>query len=262
MPILCQRAAGRLKLRRVWSLLLFVLLLAPALAGATPRPAQAQSGNLWQIDYFANTDWSGAPAFSGFANVVAFNWRTAAPGPRLPNENWTARMGSEAFFYAGLYRFAIIADDEFVLRIDGVDYFDTRDQGQSGKAFLLDIPLTQGRHTVQLDFRQFTGQAYLSLDWNFVKGGLQPPASRVGAGSVVTRYGDFTRCMQQGLHQSHCFRANGAWGTPTLGMIQLEAPILVWEACPADAVQTRLLNPDGVAQAAQCSQSEAGWFAR
>lgn len=239
-----------------------IIVFLAALMLVSPRAGHAQSGNLWRIDYFPNTEWSGAPVHTDYDNVIAMNWRNTAPGPFMPTENWTARMTSQVFFYAGLYRFTLIADDEFVLRIDGMDYFDTRDQTQSGKAFVLDIPLTQGVHAVQVDFRQFTGQAYLRVDWHFVKGGLQPPEGTVDVVSIVTRYGDFTRCIQQGLHQSHCFEADGTWESPTLGMIQMEPPIIVWENCAADAVQTRRLPTDGPVRTAQCSKSEAGWFVR
>src|SRR5690606_15661886 len=188
---LYQRPAARMMLCSLW-----IALAVAALTVVWPRPAQAQSGNLWQVDYFDNTEWSGAPVYTDYDNIIAMNWRNAAPGPRMPSENWTARMSSKAFFYAGLYRFTLVADDEFVLRVDGMDYFDTRDQTQSGKAFVLDLPLTQGVHTVELDYRQFTGRAYIRLDWQFVKGGILPPAGTIGTGSVVTRYGDFTRCIE------------------------------------------------------------------
>lgn len=242
--------------------LVIALIMPAALAGLIPGAAVAQSGNRWQVDFFANTTWSGAPVYTNYTNVVAFHWRSAAPGPRLPAESWSARMSSDTFFYAGLYRFTVIADDEFRLRIDGIDYFDTRDQGRAGKSFVFDIPMTQGVHTVEVEYRQFTGQAYISLDWTLVKGGLEPLAAITGVESVITRYGDYTRCVQQGLHQSYCFQADGQWGTPMLGMVQMEAPIQVWEVCPAGAIQTRTLIAEGAPQSAQCSLSEAGWFAR
>ncbi|MCC6166086.1 MAG: hypothetical protein IT329_02550 [Caldilineaceae bacterium] len=250
-------AGGILRYRR-WSALGLALLLWLV----TAQPGRAQSGNAWQIDYYANPAWGGAPVYTDFDNVIAYHWRSAAPGPRMPADNWTARMTSDAFFYAGLYRFTLLADDEFVLNVDGMDYLDTRDQGQSGKAFVFDIVMTQGVHPIRLDYRQFTGQAYISLDWRVLKGEVQTPPGTVAAGSVATRYGDFTRCMQQGLHQSHCFQAGGSWGTPSLRQIRVEAPIALWEVCTASAVRTLALAPDAAPRSAQCSRTEAGWFAR
>jgi hypothetical protein len=228
---------------------------------------QAQSGNQWRIDYYPNLDWAGAPVYTQFANVVNFNWGTNSPGPNMPASNWTARMTSDVFFLAGIYRFSLVADDEFVLAIDGINYFNTTGLGQSGKAFVVDIGLTQGIHRVQLDFRQFSGLAYVSTDWQYLKEGgpapspsLEPPPPTPNPGSVVTRFGDFTRCIQQNLHQAECFQSDGHWDSPNLGSIQLEPKIVLWGQCKADEIQRKQLFANSDPQPAKCSKSEAGWF--
>ena len=69
-----------------------------------------------------------------------------------PTDNWTMRATSTGYFYSGVYRFSILADDEVVLTVDNVIYLDTRGKGQSGKTQIADIPMTQGNHNMQRRF--------------------------------------------------------------------------------------------------------------
>jgi hypothetical protein len=247
--------------RAIIALLLLGLWLWPA-------PAQAQAGSAWQIDFFPNTSWAGAPAFTSFANVINFNWGTSAPGPRMPSSNWTARMTTSTFLYAGTYRVTIVADDEFSLSADGITRFSTLGQPQPGKAFVIDLTVTQGTHNVQIDFRQFSGTAYITMEWAYLKDVIVtpalPPATAPvpSATSVVTQYGDYTPCIQQNIHQSNCFQSTGAWDSPNLGSIEMEPQIVVWGNCTADTVQTMQLFINTAPQSAACSRTEAGWFPR
>lgn len=246
------------------ALALLVALLLPAM------PAQAQSGNQWRINYYPNTNWMGAPAYTQYANFINFNWGTAPPGPNMPAANWTARMSSSAFFYAGVYRFTVLADDEVFLTIDGQTVVDTRGQGQSGKTFVVDYPMSQGNHIVQVDFRQYGGGAYLSINWEYLKGGVpapQPPQPQPpnipSSPSVQTKYGDYTPCIQQNLHQSECFQSDGAWDSPNLGSIQMEPQIQIWQNCKANSTKMFVTDPNTNPQTEKefkCSKTEAGYF--
>jgi hypothetical protein len=245
----------------------------------TAQPATAQNGNQWRVDYYPNLDWAGYPVATYSTGLVAFNWGTNPPAYGMPAQDWTARMTTDAFFYAGLYRFTVQADDEVALFIDGVTYLDTRGQGQSGKTFTIDIPLNQNYHRVQVDFRQFSGTAYLYVTWTYDKAtappvstplpppppsGSQPAPGTVpmpSPSSVVTQYGDYTPCIQQNLHQSQCFQSNGAWDSPNMGSIETEPKIVLWGNCVGDSIQTIQLYQNTPPQSAKCSKTEAGWFA-
>ncbi len=248
----------------VAAIALMIAMLLPAL------PAQAQSGNQWRVDYYANTDWAGAPAYTQYANTINFNWGTAAPGPGMPTANWTSRMTTNAFFYAGTYRFTFLADDEIYVTIDGQPLVDTRGRGQSGKTFVVDMPLHQGNHSIQADFRQYGGGAYVSIDWQILKGGNPapppqptPPPTNPSQPSVTTKYGDYTPCIQQNIHQSNCFKSDGAWDSPNLGSIQMEPQIQIWQNCKANSfknfVVDQTTNPPTEKQF-KCSKTEAGYF--
>lgn len=247
------------------SLALLLALLLPS------QPAIAQSGNQWRIDFFPNLDWAGAPVYTQYANLVDFNWGQGSPGPSLPSQNYSARMDTDVYFYAGVYRFNILADDEVRLTINGVNYFDTIGRSQSGKGFVVDIPMTQGNSHITVDFRQYGGPGYIHVYWDYVKPdpsqpiyvpsqpSAPPPIS--SAESLATQYGDYTLCIRQNLHQANCFQSNGQWNSPDLGSIQMEPQIVIWQQCQANTRKTQRLYANSEPQNSKCSKTEAGWFA-
>ena len=251
-------------------ILLSAALVAICLA-ALAAPTLAQSGNTWTIDYFNNTDWAGSPVTTQFNSFISFNWGFGSPSPAVPVDNFTARMTSDVFFYAGTYQFSLVADDEMVLIVDGVTYLDTRGQGQSGKSLAVNIPMWQGTHRVEVLYREFTQSAYIFVNWAWLGGGTPPPPPPSGGGSypplppssssLQTQFGDYTPCIQQNIHQANCFVSDGAWDSPNLGSIQMEPQIASWNTCVADSTQT-FLNPQGLSQSYNCSKTMAGWFPR
>ncbi|HRW06936.1 MAG TPA: PA14 domain-containing protein [Caldilineaceae bacterium] len=246
----------------------FALLLSLFISA---QPATAQSGNQWRIDFFPNLDWAGAPAYTQYANIVDFNWGQGAPGPNLPNQNYSARMSTDAYFYSGVYRFNILADDEVRITINNVTYFDTVARGQAGKGFIVDIPMTQGMSHITVEFRQYGGPGYVHLYWDYVKPdpsapiyvpsqpAAPPPIS--SASSLATEYGDYTLCIRQNLHQANCFQSNGQWNSPDLGSVQMEPQIVIWQQCQPETRKKQRLFANRDPQDSKCSKTEAGWFA-
>ena len=157
-------------MRRIMLTALFVALIVLPLTGG--MSAVAQSGNVWTNYYYNNTDWAGNPVLVQNSSVVSFNWGYGSPGPSVPVDNFTARNETDAFFYAGTYRFTAIADDEFTLIVGGVTYIDTRGQGQSGKTQTIDLTFpVQGMQHVTVLYREYSQTAYISVDWQYLKGG-------------------------------------------------------------------------------------------
>lgn len=250
-------------------ILLIAALMAICLATLSGvSPTMAQSGNMWQIDYFNNTNWLGFPAATQFNSFISFNWGFGSPSPAVQVDNFTGRMASSAFFYAGTYQFSVVADDEVTLIIDGVTHLDTRGRGQSGKSFTLNIPLSQGTHRIEVLYREFTQTAYIFVNWIFLGGSVTPPPPvspypplPPSASSVQTQFGNYTPCIQQNIHQSNCFVSDGAWDSPNLGSIQMEPQIASWNTCVANTVNT-FTNANRVPQEFVCSRTLAGWFPR
>ena len=246
-----------------------------AIAGTTA--VFGQSTGQWTTNYFPNTGWAGNPVFTQVTPTLSFNWGTGSPGPNIPADNWTSRSNNTSYFYAGTYRFNVLADDEAVLVIDNITYLDTRGLGLSGKTQVVDIAMTEGNHNIRVDFREFTGNAYLTVNWVILKPGSgtpAPPSSTplpyplvpTSQATVVTQFGDYTPCIQANSHQSNCFQSDGAWNSPNLGSIQMEPAITVWMNCePPDADTTWTTDPNTnpvTTRGFRCSKTLAGWFPR
>lgn len=239
-----------------------------ALKAAPQAQAQTQIASLWRVDYFGNPDWAGAPASSQYVGAVAFNWGSGSPSPNIAADNFTARLSTETYFYAGTYNFSVLADDEFALFIDGGVIRDTRGQGQSGKTTVAPVAIAQGYHRIEVLYREWTQAAYLTVNWALPNTATPTPGQAfptlpTSVNTVQTKFGNFTPCRQQGLHQANCFVSDGAWNSPNLGSIQLEPPIQVWRPCaPADQVMTFYVNPQTPQKDYKCSKTLAGWFAQ
>ncbi len=261
------------RMRTIPFLLLALLLAILPVLSAPPTPAMAQSGNMWSSYFYNNTEWAGNPVYIESVPLIAYNWGFASPGPGVAQDMFTATFSTTAFFYAGLYRFSTTADDEITLIIDGVTVIDTRNQGQSGKSQVVDINMWQGNHRVDVLYREFTETAYAFVTWAYLKTTTPPPVTQPPApppstcspqsvSSLQTRYGDYTPCIQQGLHQAACFQSSGQWDSPNLGSIETEPQIQLWMACTADSVTTFPVScdPNIPPQAYRCSKTEAGHF--
>jgi len=266
------------------ALLLLAVMITPLLA---------QNGNVWNVQFYNNPNWTAPPAMSMQSSYIDFNWGTVPPGPGLPSTNWTATMTSSVYYYySGTYLFQALADDEISLQIDGVTYINTIGTGMSGKTAQVAVPLNQGTHNLTVQYRQYTGVAYVYLNWAYAKpgGGYDynplpvpmptgtPAAPAPGstptpacdpwwecscptqATSVTTQYGDYTPCIQQDLPQSDCFVSDGQWDSPNMGSIESEPDIQVWGNCTPGTLQCMQLACNQAPVQATCSKTGAGWF--
>mgnify|MGYP001445062216 CR=1 FL=1 len=276
------------------STLLSAAIMTLVFLAMTVAPLQAQNGNVWNVGYFANPDWAGQPVLGMQSAYIDFNWGTVPPGPGLPATYWTATMTSDVYFYySGTYVFQALADDEISVQIDGVTYINTIGAGLSGKTVQVGVPLNQGTHHVVVQYRQYSGVAYVYLNWAYANPGggyvynplpvpmpSAPPASAppaaatpapacdpawscscpVQASNVTTQYGTYDACIQQNLHQAACFQSSGQWDSPNTGSIETEPQIQVWANCTPGALQCMQLACGQEPVQAVCSKTAAGWF--
>jgi hypothetical protein len=253
--------------------LILPALLVLVLMAAVTAPLLAQSGNSWYVQYYSDPNWS-VPSVGMNSSYIEFNWGTVPPAPGMPPTNWTATMTSTAYFYAGNYTFSALADDEISMQIDGVTYINTVRAGMSGKT---DAHPADGAGESQhrRAFSADTGAAYVYLTWIYGASSVTPappPVSTPGCDpwwsctcpakptSLTTRYGDYTSCIQQNIHQSNCFVSDGQWDSPNMGSIQSEPPIQVWGACTPGQLQCMQLACNQAPVQATCSKTAAGWF--
>jgi hypothetical protein len=271
------KSKGRhtMKLKRI--LLYLQLLLLAALPGLVipSSPVLAQSGNVWSAYFYNSPDWTGYVAHMESVPLIAYNWGTGSPAPSVPQDLFSASFVSQAFFYAGTYRFTTTADAEVALMVDNVIYLDTRGQGQAGKSQVVDIDMWQGNHQIQILYREYTEVAYVYVTWSYLKPPYAPtptppivettpPSSCTpqSVASLQTQYGDYTSCIANGLHQSACFQSSGQWDSPNLGSIETEPPIRIWMACTPDSVATFPVScdPDVPPEEFKCSKTGAGYY--
>lgn len=223
-----------------------------------------QAGNFWQASFFNNATLTGTPVLNFSTAFVNFNWGTGSPHPSVPVDFFSARFTTSAFFNAGINRFTVTADDDIRLFVNGRLILNTFGTNQPGKTFSVDFGMPQGMSTIQVDYAEYTGLAYVSVTWNFIKNPITPGPTPVqpppSATSVVTTYGDFTSCIRQNIHQANCFQSNGQWNSPDLGSIRLEPQIVIWGNCTPGQRQNQVIRTGDIARPTQCSKTEAGWF--
>ena len=239
------------------------LLIVGLILGASAL--MAQSGNVWTLSFFNNAQLIGTPTVVFNSSFLNFNWGSGSPHPSIPVDNFSGRFTTSAFFNSGIYRFTLLADDDIRLFVNGQIWADTFGRGQAGKPFTVNVPLVQGFNSIQVDYAEYGGLAFISVNWELVKGTWPTPVPTVSApppsaNSVTTRYGDYTPCIRQNIHQANCFRSDGRWDSPNLGSIQMEPRILVWGNCTPSQQVTQVMRVGQPAELSQCSRTEAGWF--
>lgn len=147
-------------------LMTFVLLLA--------APAAAQPGVVWKAEYYDNPYLIGPKKYEQQESAVRFDWGLGAPRD-LPNDNFSIRFSTTAYFAAGTYRFSALADDEVRVSVAFAPVIDTFGRPQPGSLLNADVPLPEGVHHVQVDYREQTREAYVNVGWALLTPGSDAP---------------------------------------------------------------------------------------
>ena len=108
--------------------------------------------------YFDNTTLSGDPVLTRLDNSVDFDWGEGAPNPALPADRFSARWTRTKSYAAGSYHFSVTGDDGIRLFIDGHEVVDGWDF-HSPTTYTADVPLTEGEHTMVVEYFEWTGGA-------------------------------------------------------------------------------------------------------
>ncbi len=147
-----------------------VFLLAAALVaifGMTALPVGAQSGAVWNAQFFNNGFLLPPAQVTRQDNAVAFNWGGASPAAGVNSDGFTARWATDVFLPAGTYRFWALADDHVRVIVDYQfnPLIDTFPQARVGQVVSGDIALTAGVHHIQVDYGEAGGNAYVFVTW-------------------------------------------------------------------------------------------------
>lgn len=152
-----------------------LLLGALLLIGGTYQLTRADGWGAWVGQYYNNPYLSPPVAFTRQDSGVSFNWGTGSPGAGVGADNFSVRWSTTAYFGGGAYRFWALADDNIRVTVDGQVVVDTFPVLQTGQLMSGDLTLAAGSHTVTVDYREQTGDAYAFLSWESLADGAQGP---------------------------------------------------------------------------------------
>lgn len=174
---------------RWFSLTLLVLLVFTVIP-----PAQAQTAN-WSGTYFNNPYLLAPGVLEYSAAAIAFNWGNGSPAPEINPDNFSVRWASDTYFTAGNYRFYALADDNVRVTVDNqrTALIDTFNHPAVGQIVTADTTLTEGVHHIQVDYREWSGNAYLYVSWGNPNASAPnfptpPPLTNVGLGTWTAQY--------------------------------------------------------------------------
>jgi len=118
----------------------------------------------WRGEYWSNRSLSGDPALVRNDTAIDFNWGQGAPATGLPADNFSARWTRTAEFDAATYRFHVTVDDGARLWVDDQLIVDSWRDG-SVRELTSDHALTQGSHSLRVEFYENTGEARVHVWW-------------------------------------------------------------------------------------------------
>ncbi|MGD1994385.1 MAG: PA14 domain-containing protein, partial [Anaerolineae bacterium] len=130
--------------------------------GATPTPTPRPSG--WRGEYFDDRNLTGAPTLVRDDAAVNFDWGTAAPASSLPSEGFSVRWSQTLSFPAGVYRFAVLADDGVRVWLDGERIIDQWHDA-TGVTYTAERTLSAGNHSLRVEYYENRGAAKIRFWW-------------------------------------------------------------------------------------------------
>ena len=134
---------------------------------STPIPAPTLMPGLpgpWQAEYFNNTALTGSPALERTDNAINFNWGWNAPASGINRDNFSARWSGAFAFKAGAYRFTTFSDDGVRLYVDNRLIINSWGPMRGTRSVL--VSLSEGSHTVRLEYFERAGVAQVRLNWS------------------------------------------------------------------------------------------------
>ncbi|MCX7098864.1 MAG: PA14 domain-containing protein [Methylococcales bacterium] len=120
------------------------------------------------VDYFTNSNLSGTPALQADEAVIDHDWQSGSPGLAIPNNTFSGHWQGVFTFTGGSYIFHELADDGVRLKIDGQVVINGW-QNQAPTHYYATVPLSEGTHTIEVDYYEGYGGARLKLDWQPVR---------------------------------------------------------------------------------------------
>lgn len=148
-------------------------LTPPVGATVTPTPIPAaptatvdpNAPGQWYAQYFDNPDLVGPAVLERVEKTLSYNWGSGSPDARVPRDNWSARWTRfEDIPNTDNYLFTLTVDDGARLLVDGVIVIDEWRAG-AARTVSTSKGLSRGRHTIVVEYVDFTGVASMGVSW-------------------------------------------------------------------------------------------------
>jgi len=123
----------------------------------------------WVGRYYNSVDRSGPVIVKRDDPNLDFTWGFGSPDGAVTADNFSADWQRTVNFAPGTYVFTATVDDGVRLLIDNVIVMDRLDAG--AKVVVETRGLTGGNHSLQVQYSEYTGNAYIKLEW----AALPPP---------------------------------------------------------------------------------------
>jgi len=135
-------------------------------AAPTTEPSAADDrgpGGPWSAVYFDNETLAGEPLLRRQEETLDFNWGWDSPAAAIPSDGFSAAWTRQVELSGGSYRFSTYSDDGVRLYVDGELMIESWRPMRGYRSATLN--LSEGIHTVRLEYFEQRGIALARLDW-------------------------------------------------------------------------------------------------
>ncbi|GAB4511018.1 MAG: hypothetical protein OHK0046_08550 [Anaerolineae bacterium] len=144
------------------------------------------ANNTWTAQYYTNRSLAGTPAAIRGEPQAGGYWGTGAPLPSIPADDWSARWTTTMNLTGGDYVIRTTADDGVRVYVDGVLVIDEWHIA-SGDEYTATRTLTEGDHTITIDFYEQNGIAFLEFEMEALENPVGTLLATVTAGRLNVR---------------------------------------------------------------------------
>lgn len=121
---------------------------------------------VFKRQFFANTSFSGTPKKTDCDSTVDENWKTDAPAPGLPKDNFGVRWSvTRDFGSGGPFAFSVSGLDGIRVYLDGKRKINLWKNGTSTVSKTLNLTIPIGKHTLRVDHVNWTGSAKVKFTY-------------------------------------------------------------------------------------------------
>ncbi|MGV9558842.1 fibronectin type III domain-containing protein [Streptomyces sp. NPDC003522] len=134
---------------------------------ATPATAAtACSSPVYKRQIFANTSFSGTAKQTACDSAVSENWGTGSPATGVPSNNFSVRWSvTRDFGSGGPFTLASSGLDGIRVYVDGHLKINLWKNTSTAVGKTLNLTLGQGRHTLRVDYVNWTGSAKVAFSY-------------------------------------------------------------------------------------------------